>query len=173
MRDIRKRTAMDEYRRFFQSLNQIWFQRFLHHQRDRAFDLEIADRDRLIVIGIGNDRPADAFFKVLQVFGQTHDRHDLRCHGDDESIFAFYAVCFLILSDRYAAQRPIVHIQTALPDDLRRINVQFIPLIDVIIQHRADQIVCRGDRMHIAGKMQVDFLHRHHLGISAAGRAAL
>src|SRR5699024_7356861 len=43
----------------------------------------------------------------------------------------------------------------------------------VVVQHGAEQVVCRGDRVHIAGKVQVDVLHRHDLRITAARGAAL
>ena len=38
---------------------------------------------------------------------------------------------------------------------------------------RQEQVVGGGDRMHIASKMKIDVLHRDHLRIAAAGRAAL
>ena len=43
----------------------------------------------------------------------------------------------------------------------------------MIVDHRRQQIVGRGDGMKIAGKMQVHILHRNDLGISAACRTAL
>ena len=43
----------------------------------------------------------------------------------------------------------------------------------MVVQHGAEQVVCRGDRVHVAGEVQVDVLHRHDLRIAAAGRAAL
>ena len=35
------------------------------------------------------------------------------------------------------------------------------------------RLLAAGDGVHIAREMQVDVLHRHHLRIAAAGRAAL
>ena len=42
----------------------------------------------------------------------------------------------------------------------------------MVIQHCGQQIVRRTDCMKIPGEMQVDVLHGHNLGISAAGRTA-
>src|SRR5262249_37050782 len=38
---------------------------------------------------------------------------------------------------------------------------------------RGQQIVGRGDGVEVAGEVQVDVLHRHHLGMAAAGGPAL
>ena len=43
----------------------------------------------------------------------------------------------------------------------------------MVVDQRAEQVVRGGDRMHIAGEVQVDVLHRHHLRIAAACRPAL
>ena len=43
----------------------------------------------------------------------------------------------------------------------------------MVVQHGAQQVVCRCDGVHIAGKVQVDVLHRHDLRVAAACRAAL
>ena len=43
----------------------------------------------------------------------------------------------------------------------------------MIVDQRGQEVVCRRDSVHIAGKMQIDFFHRHNLRITAAGRAAL
>ena len=36
-----------------------------------------------------------------------------------------------------------------------------------------EQVVRRGDGVEVAGEVEVDVLHRHHLRVAAAGRAAL
>ena len=53
------------------------------------------------------------------------------------------------------------------------INAQGVALLNVVIHHGAQQVVGRGDGVQVAGKVQVDALHGHHLGIAAARRAAL
>ena len=43
----------------------------------------------------------------------------------------------------------------------------------VIIYHCAQQIVCGSYGVQVAREVQVDICHGHHLGVSAAGSAAL
>ena len=43
----------------------------------------------------------------------------------------------------------------------------------MIVNRCRKQIVGRGDRMEISGKMQIQILHGNDLGISAAGCSAL
>ena len=71
------------------------------------------------------------------------------------------------------AQLPVVHIHTALPCNAPGIDAEGVALIDVVVQHGGQQIVGRADGVEVAGKVEVDVLHGHHLGIAAAGGAAL
>ena len=71
------------------------------------------------------------------------------------------------------AQRAVVHVEHAAPGDAARIDAERIAPIDVIVEQRGEQIVRRGDGVEVAGEVQVDVLHRHDLGIAAAGGAAL
>ena len=48
-----------------------------------------------------------------------------------------------------------------------------VALLNVVVHRRADQVVGRGDGVHVAGEVEVDVLHRHHLGIAAPGGPAL
>ena len=50
---------------------------------------------------------------------------------------------------------------------------QLVAVVNMIVDHRREQIVGEPDRAEVAGEMQVDVLHRHDLGIAAAGGAAL
>ena len=70
------------------------------------------------------------------------------------------------------AQRAVVHVEHAAPGDAARVDVERVAPIDVVVDHRRQQIVRRRDRVEIAGEVKVDVLHRHDLGITAARRAA-
>ena len=48
-----------------------------------------------------------------------------------------------------------------------------VALIDAVVHHGGQQVVGCADGMQVAGEVQVDVLHGHHLGVAAAGRAAL
>ena len=52
-----------------------------------------------------------------------------------------------------------------------RVNIRLVQHAGV--DRRRDQVVRRGDGVDVAGQVQVEVLHRHHLAVAAAGRAAL
>ena len=60
----------------------------------------------------------------------------------------------------------------ATPCDTARVDSERIAPIDVIVDQRREKIVRRRDGVEVASEMQIDVLHRHHLRIAAAGRAA-
>ena len=49
---------------------------------------------------------------------------------------------------------------------------QLVAVVDVVVQHRGQQVVGQLDGVEVAGEVEVDVLHRHHLGVAAAGRTA-
>ena len=53
------------------------------------------------------------------------------------------------------------------------VDAQGVALLNVVIQHSRQQVVGRSDGVEVTGEVEIDVLHRHHLGISAAGGAAL
>ena len=65
------------------------------------------------------------------------------------------------------AQLAVVHVHAALPGDLLHVNAQGIALLDVVVQHRGQQIIGCANGVEVPGEVEVDVLHRHHLGIAA------
>ena len=41
----------------------------------------------------------------------------------------------------------------------------------MVVKHGGQQVVGRADGVHVSGKMEVNVLHGHHLGVTAAGGA--
>jgi hypothetical protein len=74
---------------------------------------------------------------------------------------------------RDLAQRAVVHVEHAAPDDPAGVDLQLVAPVDVVVDHRRQQVVRAGDGVEIAGEVEVHVLHRHDLRIAAAGRAAL
>ena len=71
------------------------------------------------------------------------------------------------------AERAVVHVEHALPHDAAGVEAQRVALKDVVVEHRGQQVVRGRDRVEVAGEVEVDVLHRHHLRMPAAGGAAL
>ena len=88
-------------------------------------------------------------------------------------VFARNAVDRAAHADDDVAQGAVIHIDNAGEDDAARVNFQCVALLHVVVNHGAQQIVCRADGVHIAGEVQVDVLHRDDLCVTAACGAAL
>ena len=109
----------------------------------------------------------------MQIRRQADDRHDLGRDHDVEAVLAREAVAGTAESDGDVAQRPVVHVDHALPGDAAQVEVELIPMINVVVDERREQIVGERDGAKIAGEVQVDILHRHDLRVAAARRSAL
>ena len=68
----------------------------------------------------------------------------------------------------YISERSVVHIKTALNEYSSLVDAELVALLNVVIKHCAAQVICRCDCVHIAGKVQVDVLHRENLSVTAA-----
>ena len=109
----------------------------------------------------------------MQVGCQAQDGHDFAGHGNVKTVFPGNAVGFSPKADDDVAQGPVIHIYHALPNDPPGIDVQGIPLLDGVVKHGGQQHMGRSDGMEVSRKMKVDIFHGDHLGITAAGSAAL
>ena len=56
---------------------------------------------------------------------------------------------------------------------LRTSMPSVVAVVQVVVDHRREQVVRGGDGVEVAGEVQVEPLHRHDLAVAAAGRAAL
>ena len=177
MRDIRERAAVDDRRSSLQRLHKVRLQCVLEECRHRALSLEVAGGHRLLVldfaIGVADDDLRESLLQVADARREAEDRHDLGGHCDVVPVLARNAVHFSAETVDDGAELAVVHVDAALPGDLPRINIQLISLLDVVVDHRCQQVVGRSDRVHIACKMKINILHRHDLRVAAACGAAL
>ena len=120
-----------------------------------------------------DDDLGEPLLQIIEIAGEAEDRHDFGGNRDIEAAFAREAVCGATECDDDLAQRAIVHIDDAAEIDAARVDLELIAPIEMIVDHRREQIMRRGNRMEIASEVEVDRLHRHHLRIAAAGSAAL
>ncbi len=87
-------------------------------------------------------------------------------------VFPHHAVRFGPQPYHNITQRPVIHVHAPLPKDLAGVDLQLVPLLDMVIQKCGQQIVGRSDGMEIPGKMKVQIFHGYHLGIASPGSAA-
>ena len=55
----------------------------------------------------------------------------------------------------------------------RGVDAERVAVMEVVVEHRGEQVVRRRDRVEVAGEVEVDLVHRDHLRVAAARRAAL
>ena len=171
--DVGEGTAVDQRGRTLQCLHQIGLQCVLQQGGHSALCLQIVGGDRLAVIGVGHDHPAQPFFQIGDAAGETQHRHDLAGHGDVKAVLPGNALHFAADAVNDVAELAVIHIHAALPGDLLYVNAQSVALLNVVIQHGGQQVVGRADGVEIAGEVEVDVLHGDHLSVAAAGGAAL
>ena len=173
VRDVRERAAVDYAGRIFERLNEVRFERVLEQHGHRAVGLQVARADEPAASVIRDYNVAEAAFEVHQIGREAKNRHDLARNGDIEAVGTRNAVRLAAETYGYLAQGAVVHIDTAQYKHALWVDIKLVALVDVIVYHRAEEVVRGGQRVHIAGEMQIDILHRNHLRISAAGGAAL
>lgn len=171
--DVGERTAVNKHGIVLQRLHEVRLQRILQQHRHGAIGFQIAGADRLLVARVGDDDVAEPLFEILQIPGEAENGHHLGCDGDVEAALARISV-------RNAAERiddlaecAVVDVEDALPADAALVDAESITPVDVVVNERRQKIVCGGDRVKVAGEVQIYVFHRHDLGVTAARRAAL
>ena len=171
--DVGEGAAVDDGGVVFQRLHQIGVDGVLQQGGHGARRADLARRHRLAVVGVGADDAGQPLFQVFQVGGKAEDGHDLAGDGDIKAVLPGRAVHLAAQTVHNEPQLTVVHVHAALPGDAAGVDVQRVALLDGVVDHGRQQIVGGADGVQVAGKMQVDVLHGHHLRVAAAGRAAL
>ena len=171
--DIRKRAAMHEGCRIFRCLHQIGMDGIFQQHGYGTGHTEVFYRKRLTVISESEEDVFDASAEVFHVTGQTKDSHDFRSGSDVESRLHGDAVRLGSQSGDNVTQRTVVHIENPAPKNFFQSETVCLILIQVIVEQRGNHVVCRGDRVKITRKMEVDLIHRKHLCISSSGSSPL
>jgi hypothetical protein len=130
--------------------------------------------------------PAEPLAHVIQARGKRQDRHDLRRHGYVETGLARPAVRLVSQPRDNVAQGAVVHVHHPPPGDRIRVDVQPLEahsrhglvgervlVHDARVHGRGQKVVRDGDRVDVAGQMQVELLHRYDLTVTPAGGSPL
>ena len=173
MGDVGERPAVHEGGRALERLDEVGLERVFEQRRHGTVGLEVARGDRLVVVGVADDDAREALLEVVDGSRQAEDRHDLGGDGDLEVVLARNALLRAAQAVDQVAELAIVHVDAALPRDLLGVDSELVALLDVVVEHGGEQVVCRADGMKVAGEVQVDVLHRDDLRVPASGSAAL
>ena len=141
MRDVGERAAMHEGRVVLQRLHQVRLHGVLEQHGHRAVGLEVAGIDRRLVAAVADDDVAEPLLQVLEVGGQAEDRHDFRGDGDVEAGLARKAVGDAAERADDLAQRAVVHVHDAAPDDAAGVDAELVAPVDVVVDQRRQQVV--------------------------------
>ena len=174
MRDVGERPAMDEGRVVLQRLHQVGRDRVLQQHRHRAGRLDLLGAHRPRARGSAPTMilPSRRFRSLRSLARQKIAMtSEATTMSNPSSRGKPLATPPSEIDDR--AQCPVVHVEAAPPGDAALVDAELVAPIDVVVDHRRQQVVGGADRVEIAGEMEVDVLHRHDLGIAAAGGAAL
>ena len=71
------------------------------------------------------------------------------------------------------AKLTVVHVDAALPGYLSRVDVEGVALINMVVEHGCQEIVCGADGVEVAGEVEVYVLHRDDLCVAASGSSSL
>ncbi|CAN4037168.1 Transcriptional activator FtrB, partial [Dysosmobacter welbionis] len=162
--DVGKGSAVDQGRSMLQRLNQIGLQSVLQQGRHGAGRLQVGSSHRGVIIGVAHHDPPQTGFQIRDVRCQTQHGHDLAGHGDIKSVLPGHTLHPAPQAIHDAAQLPVVHIHTPPPRNPLDVDPQGVTLLDVVVQHRRQQVVGRADGVKVPGEVEIDVLHRHHLG---------
>ena len=163
---------MDDGRVVLQRLHQVGFDGVFEQSRHGALRFEVTGADGCLFAGVANNDVAQALFQVAAGGGQTEDGHHLGRHHNVKAVLTREAIAGPAQRDHRGAQGTVVHVHDPAPDDAPRVKPERVTVVDVVVHQRGQQVVGQRNGVEITREVQVDVLHRHHLGITAAGRAA-
>src|SRR5881396_2550767 len=170
--DVREGPAVHEGGRPLQGLDQVRHQRVLQEDRRGPVDVEVPGADGMLLAVEGDHDPLEAGLEVRDALREAEDRHDLARGGDDEPVLPRHAVLRTAEARHDVPQLAVVHVEAPREQDAGRVDVELVPVEDVRVQDRRDQVVRRADGVDVPGEVEVDLLHRQDLGTAATRRAA-
>ncbi len=164
---------MDERGVVLQRLYEVRLDRVLQKNGHGAMRLQVARQHRFLVAGIADHDLAQALLEIVERSRQAEDRHDFGGDHDIEAVLPRIAVAGAAQAHRDVAQGPVVHVHDPAPGDAPYVDPEFVSVMDVVVEHRREQIVGERNGVEVSGEVQVDVLHRNNLRVAAAGGPAL
>ena len=173
MRDVRERAAVHERGLALERLHEVRLDRILEDDGHRARGLDPLGGDRLALVRLADGDAPEALAEVGEIARDGDESHDLARGRDVEPGLARSAVRPPAEARHDVPEVPVVHVHAAAPGDRERVDPRLVPVVQVRVDERREEVVRRRDRVQVAGEVQVEVLHRDDLGVAAAGGAAL
>ena len=171
--NVGKGAAVHKRSRIFGGLYEVGLERIFEQHHDRTCHTEVADGERSAVVAIAEHDLLNAAAQVVFVGGEAENSHQFGSGSDVKPRLCFDAVGGRPQTGDDAAQRAVIHVEDAAPQDFLQAKSLGAVLIQVVVEQRGNHVVRRGDGVEVAREVEVDFLHRQHLSMAAAGRTAL
>ena len=135
--------------------------------------LEVLGADPLAAAASADDDAPQARAQVGQVRGQRHDDHELTGRGDVEGGLPGDSIDLGPQAGDDMAQGAVVDVQHPGPGDGALVNVELIAVVQVVVDHRRQEVVGGGDGVEVAGQVQVHPLCRQDAGATGSSGSAL
>ena len=171
--NVGKGAAVDDGGVVFQRLHKVRVQCVLQQGGHGTGCADLTGGHRLAIVGVGAHDAGQPLLQIGDAGGKAEDCHDLAGDRDVKAVLAGGAIHLAAQTVHDEPQLPVVHVHAALPCNAAGVDVQRVALLDAVVDHGSQQVVGGANGVQIAGKVQVDVLHGHHLCVAAAGSAAL
>src|SRR5919112_679720 len=171
--DVAEGSGVDQGGCVLQSLHEVRLYGLFHDDRHDACGHEVL-RGYGVSVDVATDHnPPEAAAHVVKRGGQREDRHHLRGRRDVEAGLARDAVGVGSQPHDYISQGSIVYVHHPSPGNALQLEVEGVALVEVVVDHGGELVVGLGDRVDVAGEVQIERLHRHDLAVAAPRGAAL
>ena len=173
MCNVGKRTAMHHGRSVLGCLHQVGLYGIAQEHADGTCHTKVLHGEGLALDGGTQKNILYASAQVSLVLCKAEDGHNLGSRSDVETALGSYAVGLGAKTRNDVTQVAVVHVQHTLPQHLAHGKALGLMLVDVVVQQGGNHVVCRGDGVEVASKVQVNLVHGQNLSIAATGSTAL
>ena len=156
-----------------QRLHEVGLQRILQQGRHGTGGVDVLGGERPAVLAVGEGDAAEPLTQVFERSGEAEYGHHLAGNSDVVAALPRHAVERPAEAEHDLAQYAVVEVDNAAPGDRERIDIEFVAMHDVRIDHGCEQVVGHAHGVDVAGEVKVEVLHGHQLRVTAAGGSPL
>ena len=171
--DVGKGSAVNHCGRVLGGLYEVGLDGVLEEHHDRACHAQVANGEGLSLVGIAQQNILNAATQVGLVGGQAEDGHQFAGRRNVEARLCGQAIGGGAQARDDGAQRAVVDIEDTAPEDFLQAETVLGVLVEVVVEQGRNHVVGRSNRVEVAREVEIDFLHRQHLGMATASGTAL